>query len=183
MPSKAVDEAWHEMILITREYTYFCDRAFGRYLHHNPDSTITNVTMDEITAETLAIVDKHELPMTLFTADEDAGLADGNVWRSRDLRRLRDTNERNERDRRRRRRHAGASTGFAGGYVAATARRRRRRLVVLRLRRRRRRRRRLRRRRPAAAEAAAAAVAAAAAADLGVRPLNRQTALQSQNEC
>ena len=48
MPSKAVDEAWHEMILITREYTYFCERAFGRYLHHNPDSTI-DVPMDEIT--------------------------------------------------------------------------------------------------------------------------------------
>ena len=34
---------------VTREYTRFCERAFGRYLHHNPDSTLTNVTMDEIT--------------------------------------------------------------------------------------------------------------------------------------
>lgn len=37
MPSKAVDVAWHEFILLTREYTTFCDRAFGRYLHHEPD--------------------------------------------------------------------------------------------------------------------------------------------------
>jgi uncharacterized membrane protein YgcG len=117
MPSKAVDEAWHEMILMTREYTSFCDRAFGRYLHHNPDSVITNVTLDEITAGTLAIVDKHELPMTLFTADEDAGFSDGTIWRSHDLRRLRDTNDRRARDRRRRR-SAGASTGFAGGSAA-----------------------------------------------------------------
>src|SRR4051812_40506221 len=116
MPSKAVDEAWHEMILMTREYTHFCTRAFGRYLHHNPDSTLTNVTMDEITAQTLALVDDHALPMTLFSADKDAGLADGNVWRERDLRRLRDTNERQARDRRRRR-SAYTGSGFAGGYV------------------------------------------------------------------
>ncbi len=37
MPSKAVDIAWHEFILLTREYTAFCERAFGRYLHHEPD--------------------------------------------------------------------------------------------------------------------------------------------------
>ena len=116
MPSKAVDEAWHEMILMTREYTYFCDRAFGRYLHHNPDSTLT-VSMDEILAETLAIVDAHELPMALFTADEDAGLEDGYVWRPTDLHRMRDTIAHRERDRRAGA-SAGAGTGFAGGYVA-----------------------------------------------------------------
>ena len=80
MPSQAVDEAWHEMILMTREYTAFCDRAFGRYLHHNPDSTLS-VSMDSILIETLAIVDAHDLPMTLFTADEDAGLDYGYIWR------------------------------------------------------------------------------------------------------
>ena len=37
MPSRAVDVAWHEFILLTREYTSFCDRGFGRYLHHEPD--------------------------------------------------------------------------------------------------------------------------------------------------
>lgn len=36
MPSKVVDDAWHEFILMSREYTRFCDRAFGRYLHHTP---------------------------------------------------------------------------------------------------------------------------------------------------
>ena len=40
MPSQAVDEAWHEMILITREYTWFCQQAFGHYLHHSPESTL-----------------------------------------------------------------------------------------------------------------------------------------------
>jgi hypothetical protein len=118
MPSKAVDKAWHEMILMTREYTYFCERAFGRYLHHSPDSTLTNVGMDEITAETLGIVDANALPMVLFTADQDAGLDDGYIWKATDLHRLRDAAANRQRDRRRRR-TAGASTGFAGGYVGS----------------------------------------------------------------
>jgi hypothetical protein len=118
MPSKAIDEAWHTMILFTREYETFCRRAFGRYLHHSPDSTFKNLTMDAITAHTLALVDKHDLPMTLFTADDDAGIEDGFHWSSRDLRRLRYATERLQQERKARRR-AGASTGFAGGYVAS----------------------------------------------------------------
>lgn len=38
MPSKVVDEAWHEFILMSREYSEFCKKAFGRYLHHTPES-------------------------------------------------------------------------------------------------------------------------------------------------
>lgn len=36
MPSRAVDEAWHEFILDTRRYDAFCRRAFGRFVHHRP---------------------------------------------------------------------------------------------------------------------------------------------------
>lgn len=36
MPSRAVDELWHEFILSTRAYHDFCRRAFGYYLHHIP---------------------------------------------------------------------------------------------------------------------------------------------------
>ncbi len=36
MPSQAVDEAWHEFILMTRSYHDFCSSALGRYLHHVP---------------------------------------------------------------------------------------------------------------------------------------------------
>jgi len=36
MPSEAVDTAWHEFILFTRQYATFCDKAFGRFLHHTP---------------------------------------------------------------------------------------------------------------------------------------------------
>jgi hypothetical protein len=36
MPSVAVDDAWHEFILFTREYARFCQAAFGHFLHHTP---------------------------------------------------------------------------------------------------------------------------------------------------
>lgn len=36
MPSQVVDELWHEFILYTRQYERFCQKAFGRFLHHTP---------------------------------------------------------------------------------------------------------------------------------------------------
>lgn len=35
-PSLPVDLAWHEFILCTRLYTKFCEKNFGRYIHHTP---------------------------------------------------------------------------------------------------------------------------------------------------
>lgn len=37
MPSRAVDEAWHGLILCTARYAAFCDRTYGRFLHHHPE--------------------------------------------------------------------------------------------------------------------------------------------------
>ena len=45
MPSQVVDDAWHEWILFTREYTDFCDKAFGRYLHHTPAQAMPSPTV------------------------------------------------------------------------------------------------------------------------------------------
>jgi len=36
MPSQIADELWHEFILYTKNYQAFCNRAFGRFLHHTP---------------------------------------------------------------------------------------------------------------------------------------------------
>ena len=36
MPSRVVDEAWHEFILDSLAYVRFCNGAFGSYLHHTP---------------------------------------------------------------------------------------------------------------------------------------------------
>jgi len=44
MPSQAVDDAWHEFILFTRQYDNFCRHAFGRFLHHTPAEAMTSPT-------------------------------------------------------------------------------------------------------------------------------------------
>lgn len=36
MPSKVVDDLWHEFILFTKHYDEFCKKAFGKFLHHTP---------------------------------------------------------------------------------------------------------------------------------------------------
>ena len=49
VPSKEIDECWHNHILHTERYTEDCEHIFGRYLHHAPatpgkddDTLITN---------------------------------------------------------------------------------------------------------------------------------------------
>ena len=37
MQSRAVDEAWHGLILCTARYSAFCTTASGQFLHHHPD--------------------------------------------------------------------------------------------------------------------------------------------------
>ncbi len=44
MPSQAVDVAWHEFILFTRQYEHFCNKALGRFLHHTPAEAMDSPT-------------------------------------------------------------------------------------------------------------------------------------------
>jgi hypothetical protein len=37
-PMLIIDEMWHTFILFTKDYTDFCNKYFGYYLHHNPTS-------------------------------------------------------------------------------------------------------------------------------------------------
>ena len=92
MPSRAVDVAWHEMILMTRTYHAFCDRAFGHYLHHTPDS-LMGEPMRESLARTLAVTESQAallggVPL-LFALDGELGLEDGFVWAEDDIQQLR----------------------------------------------------------------------------------------------
>jgi hypothetical protein len=43
MPSRAVDEAWHGLILCTARYSTFCEKAYGRFLHHHPEGGAPDV--------------------------------------------------------------------------------------------------------------------------------------------
>lgn len=40
MPSRAVDEAWHGLILCTARYSTFCETAYGEFLHHHPEGGV-----------------------------------------------------------------------------------------------------------------------------------------------
>ncbi|MCH2225236.1 MAG: hypothetical protein MK066_10755 [Crocinitomicaceae bacterium] len=35
-PSILVDYAWHEFILCTKSYANFCEKHFGKFIHHHP---------------------------------------------------------------------------------------------------------------------------------------------------
>jgi len=37
MPSKAVDDLWHEFLTFEKEYRDFCEKALGRFLEHEPN--------------------------------------------------------------------------------------------------------------------------------------------------
>jgi hypothetical protein len=48
MPSQLADDLWHEFILYTKNYEFFCKRAFGRFLHHSPAAVLGSSTRSNI---------------------------------------------------------------------------------------------------------------------------------------
>jgi hypothetical protein len=77
MPSRAVDEAWHEFILDTIAYETFCGAAFGAYLHHTPDEAMSS-PMGDALANTIRAWDHSELgneeESVLWDLDEKLGI-------------------------------------------------------------------------------------------------------------
>lgn len=78
MPSRAVDEAWHEFILDSLTYTRFCEKAFGSYLHHTPDEAMST-PMGNALVETVLAWDRSEAgrdeESVLWDLDEQLGIA------------------------------------------------------------------------------------------------------------
>ena len=89
MPSQAVDDAWHELILFTRQYDKFCRHAFGRFLHHTPAEAMRSPTQaTEGIKRAWRLACAHEridpkkpdrLPR-LFALDASLGIAGGFVY-------------------------------------------------------------------------------------------------------
>jgi hypothetical protein len=88
MPSKVVDEMWHEFILDTRKYTEFCHAAFGCYFHHIPASkSEKGVPIENAMKLTwrLACLEENINPIRatrlplLFAIDAKLNIPDGNV--------------------------------------------------------------------------------------------------------
>lgn len=86
MPSQAVDVAWHELILFTRQYEQFCQNAFGRFLHHTPAEAMESTTVAQegikrawrfaCEREKISPDRPSRLPL-LFALDAELGIADG----------------------------------------------------------------------------------------------------------
>jgi hypothetical protein len=108
MPSRVVDLAWHEMILMTRSYHAFCARAFGHYLHHSP-AAVMDEPLDHSLARTLAVLEGRSVAAAgvplLFAIDGRLRPEDGFVWSEDDIGRLRSLHPH---------RCADYSSGFAG---------------------------------------------------------------------
>ena len=125
MPSRAVDVAWHEMILMTRAYHAFCDRAFGHYLHHSPDS-VMDEPLEYGLARTLAVVESQSVTAAgvplLFAIDGQLRVEDGYVWEEADIGRLRTFQPHRWADYSSGfAGHGGCSTGGGGGAAGAAA--------------------------------------------------------------
>jgi hypothetical protein len=54
-PSPSVDALWHDFILHTRDYIAFCDRNFGKIVHHVPQRGITPDRLPRYKATVAAI--------------------------------------------------------------------------------------------------------------------------------
>lgn len=89
MPSQAVDDAWHEFILFTRQYDKFCRHAFGRFLHHTPAEAMASPTQASAgirRAWRLACAHERIDPQKptrlprLFALDASLGIAGGFVY-------------------------------------------------------------------------------------------------------
>lgn len=118
MPSKAVDVAWHEFILMTRDYQSFCDEAFGYYLHHSPEETMdqpmpASLRRTLLAAEQQPVLGAYAGIPLLFALDTQLGIADGQTWTPEDLDGLRDSGAGTEG-------FAGLFGGDGGGDGAST---------------------------------------------------------------
>ena len=46
VPTKQIDDAWHEFILHTRDYADYCMRRFGKFIHHVPELAVSDANCD-----------------------------------------------------------------------------------------------------------------------------------------
>jgi len=90
MPSQVVDDLWHEFILYTKNYQLFCQRAFGKFMHHTPAAALSprrradnaglrRVWRHACQEEGINPRNPDRLPL-LFALDAQLGIADGFLY-------------------------------------------------------------------------------------------------------
>lgn len=90
MPSQAVDEAWHEFILFTKDYQEYCKKSFSEFLHHTPSEAIMSPLIAQQGIQTAwklcckieGIYSKKptKLPL-LFSIDRDLEIPGGFIYK------------------------------------------------------------------------------------------------------
>ncbi|MEE2658848.1 MAG: hypothetical protein VX733_10115 [Candidatus Latescibacterota bacterium] len=91
MPSRVADDAWHQFILFTDDYSRFCNGAFGEFFHHKPyarnqdkeDGSAVSTTslrtwIIACQLEGIDCEDPERLPH-LFSLDSDLEIDNGNM--------------------------------------------------------------------------------------------------------
>ena len=57
-PPRRIDNGWHEFILFTKDYSSFCHRFFGRFIHHTPVSSTNAHKGDRASTRTVALAEQ-----------------------------------------------------------------------------------------------------------------------------
>jgi hypothetical protein len=65
MPSRSVDALWHEFISRTEDYEAFCVGAYGKQLHHHPETSMSPAESLELNGPAMART------FSMACADED----------------------------------------------------------------------------------------------------------------
>jgi len=93
MPSRLIDDAWHQFILFTDEYSRFCSGAFGKLFHHRPYTNDQDLKSHKRTVRETALrtwvlacqiegvncEEPEKLPL-LFRLDADLNIENGNKY-------------------------------------------------------------------------------------------------------
>ena len=89
MPSRVVDDAWHQFILSTAEYSSFCKNAFGRLYNHEPSSPISSPEHIELSLKRTWVIacrlenidprTPRRVPL-IFAIDSALKIKDGNTY-------------------------------------------------------------------------------------------------------
>lgn len=92
MPSRAVDTAWHAFILDSAAYIDFCDRAFGTYLHHQPEAVMDTPMLGAL-GDTVRAWDRsktgRDFESTLWNLDSRLGVGESLGVGEKDIARIR----------------------------------------------------------------------------------------------
>lgn len=73
-PSPAVDAAWHDFILHTRDYDRYCRTAFGFFVHHAPIRGVTDPNRYRYLATLAALREVFGEPDPFFWPSHEAFL-------------------------------------------------------------------------------------------------------------